>query len=48
MCVAEGNSTDVKIESAHAISKVLVTTNPALLSETQRMNAVKPLVWLSR
>jgi len=35
-------------EAAHAVAKTLVTTNPNLLSEHQRLGAVQPLLYLCR
>ena len=37
-----------RLEAAHAVAKTLVTTNPHLLTEHQRLGAVKPLLMLCR
>ena len=37
-----------RLEAAHAVAKTLVTTNPHLLSEHQRLGAIKPLLMLCR
>ena len=34
--------------AAHAVAKVLVTTNPSTLSETSRLECIGPLLWLCR
>lgn len=38
----------VQVEAAHAVAKTLITTNPNLLSEHQRLGAIKPLVMLCK
>lgn len=37
-----------RMEAAHCVAKILVTTNPNLLSEHQRLGSVKPLVMLCK
>jgi hypothetical protein len=37
-----------RLEAAHAVAKTLVTTNPHLLSEHQRLGAVQPLLMLCK
>ena len=34
----------VRLEAAHAVAKMLITTNPNLLSEHQRLGSIKPLI----
>lgn len=38
----------IRLEAAHAVSKMLVTTNPNLLSEHQRLGSIKPLIALCK
>jgi hypothetical protein len=38
----------VRARALHALAKVLVTTNPAVLSDRQRASAVPNLLWLCR
>ncbi len=38
----------VRARALHAVAKVLVTTNPAVLSDRQRASAVPNLLWLCR
>jgi len=50
-CAASAESDNPKplrLESAHAIAKTLVTTNPVLLPEHVRMQAMGPLIFLCR
>lgn len=44
----EANSTECRVNAAHTIGKLLVTTDPALLTEAQRMGSIKPMLWLCR
>jgi hypothetical protein len=37
-----------RLEAAHAVAKTLVTTNPNLLSEHQRLGCIKPLLLLCK
>ncbi|KAJ8612844.1 hypothetical protein CTAYLR_002084 [Chrysophaeum taylorii] len=37
-----------RVNAAHAAAKVLVTTNPNMLTDPQRLSAIRPLVWLCR
>ena len=41
-------SPEARRESAHAIAKALVTTNPSLLAEHMRVGAIQPLVGLAK
>ena len=38
----------MRMEAAHAVSKILITTNPNILSEHQRLGCIKPLVMLCK
>lgn len=44
----EGLPDAVRARALHAVAKVLVTTNPAVLSDRQRAAAVPNLLWLCR
>lgn len=44
----EDNAKNTRLECAHVVAKTLVTTNPNLLTEHQRLGAIKPLVMLCR
>ena len=46
--VDEGCTKELRREAAHAVAKVLITTNPTLLSEHARSGAIKPLLLLCR
>lgn len=44
----DSESPATKREAAHAVAKSLVTTNPHVLSEHQRLGAMRPLLYLCK
>jgi hypothetical protein len=44
----EGNSAECRVNAAHTLGKMLVTTDPSLLTEAQRMGSIKPMIWLCK
>mmetsp|Transcript_3163 Transcript_3163/g.4453 ORF Transcript_3163/g.4453 Transcript_3163/m.4453 type:complete len:1169 (+) Transcript_3163:206-3712(+) len=43
-----GSEKQIFLNAAHCMAKMLVTTNPSLLTVTQRMGCIKPLILLIR
>lgn len=46
--IAHVHQSIVRREAAHALAKMLVTTNPTLLSEHARLGSIRPLLYLCR
>lgn len=44
----DSESPTARREAAHAVAKSLVTTNPHVLSEHQRLGAIRPLLYLCK
>lgn len=44
----EGNNKTIRLEAAHAVAKVLVTTNPTIISEHLRLGTIRPLLYLAK
>ena len=44
----DSESPTARREAAHAVAKSLVTTNPHVLSEHQRLGAMRPLLYLCK
>lgn len=48
LAASEDSTETCRLDAAHAAAKILVTTNPHVLTDAQRLSAVRPLVWLCR
>lgn len=45
---SESYSKPARTNASHAAAKILVTTNPHVLTDAQRLSAVRPLLWLCK
>lgn len=48
LAVSHTESAALRREAAHAVAKALVTTNPHVMSEHQRLGAMRPLLYLCK
>lgn len=46
--VKDSETSTARMEAAHAIAKSLVTTNPHIINEHQRLGAIRPLLFLCK